>query len=454
MSKKIEELFADALMQETAKKMKDIVTSRIGKLEEEMLAKISDIKIKADTRLDDLNKKLTDIPSVVNFGTTEKPKRKIVHKAFNKIIKVLQSTKRIHKNIMLVGSAGGGKNVLCSDVANALNLEYYPMSVGLQTTKSDLLGFINAHGEYVTTPVRQAFENGGVLLLDEFDASHAGVVTILNSLLANDVCSFPDKIINKHKDFICIVACNTYGKGGSIDYIGRNRLDGATLDRFITIDVEYDDNLEEKLTNNKEWLKIIRKMRKNIEKFGLKVIVSPRASMQGADLLESGFDIEEVLEMVIYKGIGEDAKQKITQDIDFAKLNKNNVEEDDEKDKKREINSSKPIFVEINTEEGYYNVSNIEESVTLYATADWEGDFTIYISSAKEWVKTIFDDKICLNFGRNKLTSANQNATLSIVDKLITQLQTFGHSIRFDNQSVKLLINHNGSEYVFNFGEK
>ena len=454
MTKSIDELFADALMQETANKMKDIVSNKINALENEMLSKIADIKIKSDTRLDAIDKKVSEIPFSVNLGTVEKPKNKIVHRKFNTIIKVLQSAKRINKNIMLVGKAGSGKNVLCEDVAQALKINYYPMSVGLQTTKSDLLGFVNAQGDYVTTPVRQAFENGGLLLLDEFDASHAGVATILNSLLANEVCSFPDKIVKKHKDFICFIACNTYGKGGSIDYIGRNRLDGATLDRFITIEVDYDDTLESKLTNNKEWLKVIRKMRKNIQRFGLKVILSPRASMQGADLLDAGFSVEEVLEMTVYKGLGEDSRQKICQDIDFGRLNKqsNNSHETDED--KKEVDLTHPALLTIDVDNLTYKLENVLENIVLFSGVDWEGDFNIYISSSKEWSNTINQNKICFNFGSNKMIYNMNVDAQSVFSKLIAQFQTYGYNIKFDTQPVKIVINYSDSEYVFNFGKK
>ena len=202
-----------------------------------------------------------------------------------------------------------------SQIAKTLKLPFYPMSVGMQTTKSDLLGFINATGQYMTSCVRQAYENGGVLLLDEFDSAHAGVITILNSLLANGHCSFPDKIINKHKDFVCVVACNTYGTGANLDYIGRNRLDGATLDRFIVVDVDYDPKLEKRLTKNKEWYDTISKIRKNADSNGLKIIISPRACMDGADLLDAGFSPKEVLKMVVFKGSSEDVVSKLLKGV-------------------------------------------------------------------------------------------------------------------------------------------
>ena len=304
----------DGIKKESDKKIEDLITS--------FEAKIDGTKVELQNAIKECYEVIGAVPTVINTGTITKPKKQLCHSQFKTITKILQSAKRKEKNIMIVGGAGSGKTHLVSMIADAMKLKFYPMSVGLQTTKSDLLGFIDAHGNYHTTPIREAFEKGGVLLLDEFDASHAGVATILNSLLANGHCSFPDGIITKHKNFICICACNTYGHGGTTDYVGRNRLDGATLDRFITVNVDYDKKLEKSLTQNDNWYNIIGKIRTNIEKTGTKLIVSPRASMDGADLLDIGFSIKDVLDMVVFKGASKDIKTKLLKGIDITSIGK------------------------------------------------------------------------------------------------------------------------------------
>lgn len=316
---KTESKLLGLLLEDSLSKLKTTVDEKLENVTSCIESKLEGIKVEALENIKECSKFInSDLPFLVNLGTVETPDKKVVHSAFTQIIKILSSAKRKEKNIMLVGAAGGGKTHLVGSIAEALKLKFYPMSVGLQTTKSDLLGFINANGVYVTSPIREAYEKGGVLLLDEFDAAHAGVVTILNSLLANGHCSFPDETVHKHKDFICLCACNTFGKGGNTDYVGRNRLDAATLDRFIIVNVDYDEKLEKALTNNDSWISIINKIRKNAEKQGIKTIVSPRASMDGADLLESGFSIEEVLEMVIFKGANKDIQTKLLEDIDLS----------------------------------------------------------------------------------------------------------------------------------------
>ena len=345
----------------------------------------------------------------------------------------------LRRNGRIFVTGNSGKSSLCADVASALNLPFYPMSVGLQTTKSDLLGFISATGEYMTTPLRQAFENGGVILLDEFDATHAGVVTILNSMLANDICSFPDKIVNKHKDFVCIVACNTYCKGGSLEYIGRNRLDSATLDRFISVNVGYDETLEDSLTGNSDWLKVIRQMRDNIKSAVLKVVISPRASMQGADLLDAGFSIEEVLEMVIYKGVSDDVKTKIVKDVNFNIFNKK------KKDTKtsKSANLNEPMQVKINFNTLEYDVTNIVSDTSIIKRADWKGEYSVYFSTRNGYDAKLDEKGLYLNYGKgNKLKEAKRDN----IDKFIRELNTYSDTIDTEFQPITFTLIYGENE--------
>ena len=231
----------------------------------------------------------------------------ICHKKTADIIAV--ANLGIHQ--MLVGPAGGGKTTACEKVAEALGLEFFPMSVGPQTTKSDLLGFIDATGNYHSTPLRKAFEKGGLLLLDEVDAANAGVLTIINAMLTNGYCSFPDGVIKRHEKFCCICACNTYGRGADREYVGRNQLDAATLDRFAVVDFEYDEELEKALAGNTEWVEIVQGYRHKAQEIKARVVISPRASINGAKMLAAGFSLESVKEMVVWKGIPADIRTKI-----------------------------------------------------------------------------------------------------------------------------------------------
>ena len=244
--------------------------------------------------------KKTDMPEVKDIG--------ICHYLTEQIAQVCN----IGVHQMLVGPAGGGKTTCCEKVAEILDLKFYPMSVGPQTTKSDLLGFIDAAGNYHTTPLREAFEKGGLLLLDEVDAANAGVLTIINALLANGYCSFPDGVMKRNENFRCICACNTYGRGADRQYVGRNQLDAATLDRFAVVDFEYDENMERAIAGNNEWVDKIQRYRKRAFDLKMRVVISPRASIFGAKLLANGMKEKLVEDLVLWKGVSEEIRKKIS----------------------------------------------------------------------------------------------------------------------------------------------
>jgi hypothetical protein len=82
--------------------------------------------------------------------------------------------------------------------------------------------------------------------------------------------------------------------------------------------VDIDETLEEALTyancpDNvalaKEWLVKVREWRGNVGT--LQVIISPRASIEGARLLSIGFDMADVAEMKVWKGIDKGTRDKI-----------------------------------------------------------------------------------------------------------------------------------------------
>lgn len=369
---------------------------------------------------------------------------KLVHKKFDTIIRVLKSAKRINKHIQLVGPAGSFKTTLTKQVAEELGLDYVCFSVGQQTTVSNLLGFINARGEYVSTPLRDAFENGKLICLDEFDSANPSTVTILNSLLSNDICSFPDKMIHKHPNFVCIICCNTYGTGGDINYIGRNRLDASTLDRFVTINIDYDEELEGKLANHNSWFMIIKQIRENIKKYGLKVVVSPRATFQGADLLEAGFKIEEVLDMVVYKGVSDDVKRQLLDNVRI-KYNHNNTEK-------------LPLIIDINLQynneyqvyyrhpliKQYINVSN---DISIISHTDWGCNYNIMISASNTYLPSLNENTLFLN----SVCGNIQIQKKEYIDNFIRTMDTGCiKTISNDYNIVCInLVDENGKQYVW-----
>lgn len=218
----------------------------------------------------------------------------------------------------LVGGAGSGKTTKVIHLAKEFNLDYYSISVNGQTSKSDLFGFVDAGGTYRPSLFRLAYEKGGVFLMDEIDAGNANIILAINQAIGNKVCGFPDgKVIKQHKNFVFVCSGNTVGTGANKDFIGRNPLDGASLDRFVKISWEYDEALELKISSNPYWVKRVQTIRKVVSELGIRLIVSPRASINGSILINDGIEVSEVEDAVVFKGqVDKVTQEKIIRIVD------------------------------------------------------------------------------------------------------------------------------------------
>lgn len=227
----------------------------------------------------------------------------VTHEKFGQVLKLASD----RHNVLLVGMAGVGKTKSSEQVATALNLPFYAISVCSQTSKSDLVGYMNATGVYIKTHFRDAYENGGVFLMDEVDAGNANVMVLMNSALSNGYCAFPDKMVKRHKDFIFIASANTFGQGASRQYVGRNQLDAATLDRFTIVNFDLDSNLERVIARQYLkgilWLEVVNQTRQFVNNQAINALITPRATMKGASMLDY-MDLRQVTEIVLLNGIG------------------------------------------------------------------------------------------------------------------------------------------------------
>ena len=244
---------------------------------------------------------------IVNNGVASKPTVGVVHAKYEAIAKVISKRKHVY----LVGPAGTGKSTIPQQIAEQMGLEFSAVSCGTTDAKFDYVGYRDGHGVLHSTSFRERYTNGGVMLLDEMDNASPDVLVTLNQALSNGTMAFPDAMVKMHPDFICIGAGNTYGSGATAQYVGRSPIDMATLNRFVKIVVDIDENIENAMVNasglaigvQQSWLAIIRTARANCESQGLRVMVTPRDAAHGACLLESGFTISEAVDMTFGFGL-------------------------------------------------------------------------------------------------------------------------------------------------------
>ncbi len=217
----------------------------------------------------------------------------------------------LKKPIYLKGPAGSGKSYAVEQLAQCMGLPMVRYGINPQTTKNDFFGFRNVvSGEYVRTPARECAEFGGVLFADEVDRGLGGMMTVLNTLADGGTITWPDGATFKpHKDFIIILAGNTFGSGADAIYVGANQLDGATLNRFAFIIWDYDWDMVAATCGNPAWARTVQRYSEAVG--SLKVLISPRAAYHGADLIASGATQEEVADWYIWNAISADMRRTI-----------------------------------------------------------------------------------------------------------------------------------------------
>jgi len=145
---------------------------------------------------------------------------------------------------LLIGGAGTGKTTTAIQVAEALGLKMHSITGTRQTSVNNLLGFVNVNGEYIPSQLRDAFEHGGVFILEEQNNMDPNTLICLNTM-ENGWLSFPDKIVTRHKDFRFVATSNPNDNV----YSARSALDFSSEDRLLKITFIPDPDLELYLTS-------------------------------------------------------------------------------------------------------------------------------------------------------------------------------------------------------------
>lgn len=276
-----------------------------------------------ESRIIELIKQHGRAPETIHISNPETQKTVSVDSPHPDLKKILKFA-ALRSHVFLYGGAGTGKTTLAQQVAESLELDFY--STGAVMQKYELLGFIDATGNYQTTEFRKAYENGGVFLFDEFDACMPAAIVAFNQALDNGLCPFPDGMVKIHPDFVCIAAGNTIGTGANRQYIGRNPLDGASLDRFYRIEIPYHETLERRIAENafkraggidadwamvEDFIEIVRSVRSQCESNRWPIVVSTRMTRRCAEMVALGFRRRDIIKTAIHVDFSEDQKRAL-----------------------------------------------------------------------------------------------------------------------------------------------
>lgn len=212
------------------------------------------------------------------------------------------------RTIAVRGPAGNGKSTGATEVLTALGYKIYHLDCTDSTVTEQLVGGL------VPEPdgkggIRMAFREGvfnkafkdpkGAILLDEFDALDPRVAMCLQSALHRQhdgkrKLSSPDADVSVQvSEGPCpiIATMNTWGNGATSEYVGRNSIDSASMDRFNSIiDTTYSKE-DEILTGMgfdkkdvKDIISLVKECRTAISDSGLKILLSTRRVIDIAEV--------------------------------------------------------------------------------------------------------------------------------------------------------------------------
>ena len=268
--------------------------------------KAGDVLADAMTRIEDIIKeevKKAKLPRTIIIQQVSGKQTKIddaTHPQFEDIVKMIGAG----LNVYMPGPAGCGKTHLAGQVARALGLDFYPMSVGGGTSESHLLGKQThdiSKGKIIwhPTPLMNAFVNGGLVLIDELDACDPNVLIILNAIAECDMtiyCQYdPNNPMKKrHENFRLMAAGNTLAHGADREYVGRFAQDAALMSRFAKMPLDYSPAVDRACCLHDQTRNHMISYRPVLREARIKTNVSSRTLKQSYALHQAGFDLATI----------------------------------------------------------------------------------------------------------------------------------------------------------------
>ncbi len=298
LEKEVEE--AKSVDRTTANNL-DLLTKTVATVLSEEVKKVT-----YDNLKDDFSKWVSDTygPNYVAPKIYVSPDGSKVNGVTNKCFDSVAMWVQVNEPVMLVGAAGSGKNKLAEQLG-----DYFDMPVLVINSiqdASEVQGYKTIDGSYAQTPFivfsKYCMENDkqGIILFDEIDNADASAMVTINDAIASREITLADNSHLELKNIRFMACANTWGTGATDEYVGRNQLDMATLNRFVTVEVDYDERVEDSICKDTDLLKFIRDFRQGIRETGTHHIVSYRNIIQAV----KAFDFhKEDMDKAIKKNI-------------------------------------------------------------------------------------------------------------------------------------------------------
>jgi hypothetical protein len=263
---------------------------KIGELAVEnasIKAQLEDIKANKPQRIE-----------IFDHSTQETRTLELVkHKDFDDLWTVVRRLKQKRRNVWIAGPAGCGKSFIVEQIAQLLGLEM--QAYGSVLDKIEMVGYKDINGMFVDTTFFRIYTQGGVLLLDECDASVPEAMVALNMALANAKMAFPEGTFDRHPNCYIFATANTMGAGADAQYSTRFKQDDAFMSRFAIFPMDYDEKLEIAMLPDhahefaRDVVQVVRRASREASGHdaGEGFVITPRHCELASDMLEPRDDV-------------------------------------------------------------------------------------------------------------------------------------------------------------------
>jgi nitric oxide reductase NorQ protein len=256
------------------------------------------------------------------------------------------------QNVLVVGPTGSGKTMLVKWLAGALQRPLHIINLGAtQDPRASLIGythFDSTTGTFFSESpfVKAIQEPNSIILLDEVSRANPEAFNILMTVLdphqrylrLDEKVDSP--VINVHPTVTFIGTANIGN-----EYTSTRVMDRALTDRFVTIEMDYLDKEGEYNLLSELFPTLSEKHRQNVSDIvdlirtdvknpdgQLEKNISTRHSIEMGSLLNDGFTIEEVLDIVVYPNYdgsdGLDSERTYVRQLLQSKLDSSSSEEE------------------------------------------------------------------------------------------------------------------------------
>ena len=225
------------------------------------------------------------------------------------------------ENLLMTGPSGCGKTLAAQSVADAFpGRRYFYFNLGAtQDPRSTLIGnthFDKGEGTFFSEShfVHAIRTPGAIILLDELSRAHPEAWNILMSVLDRNqrylrIDEAPESPTVKVADGVTFIGTANIGS----EYTSTRTMDRALMDRFVTVEMEpltavqelgllrfMFPSVREAVLNAVAQVAAHTREQMKSENARLSAMMSTRASVQVAGLLEDGFTLEEAAEVAIF----------------------------------------------------------------------------------------------------------------------------------------------------------